>query len=272
MSLRIDLHTHTWRCKHATGDCSDYAAAAAAAGVTILGCSDHTPLPDDRWPEPRMRMDQLDDYVAAVQAARDEHPELTVLLGMECEWDDCFAAFYRDELLGRRGFDYLIGACHYFPDEGDWFGVYKHCTRPRHLRRYVDLAIATMQSGCFLFLAHPDLFGCAVDTWDADCDAAARDIADAAAALDVPLELNGYGVRKPWRDDEHGGRRPMYPWRPFWRHVAEAGATVVRNSDAHRPQDVGYDAELHHDFIAQYSLRECDIAQRLASARIPRES
>jgi histidinol-phosphatase (PHP family) len=43
-----NYHTHTWRCKHATGDIEDYVEKALEAGGKVLGFSDHTPLPDGR--------------------------------------------------------------------------------------------------------------------------------------------------------------------------------------------------------------------------------
>ncbi|MCK5198693.1 MAG: hypothetical protein KAR21_10100, partial [Spirochaetales bacterium] len=68
-----NFHSHTWRCKHATGTVKDYVdAAISAVGATgrspllhespILGISDHTPLPDNRWSHVRMDMSELDAY------------------------------------------------------------------------------------------------------------------------------------------------------------------------------------------------------------------
>ncbi|MBF0245122.1 MAG: PHP domain-containing protein, partial [Planctomycetes bacterium] len=101
---RENLHTHTRHCKHATGDASDYAARALRAGLEVLGFSDHCPNPENRWDNVRMPMEELDDYVDAVAKARETHPELKILLGMECEHVEEFSAFYREELLGRCGF------------------------------------------------------------------------------------------------------------------------------------------------------------------------
>lgn len=251
-----NLHTHTFRCQHASGDAIDYARVAAAAGMTTLGMADHSPLPDGRWQDHRMRLDQLDDYVAAVEFARREVPQLRILLGMECDWDPDFASFYRDELLGRRGFDYLLVGCHLTPfAEGEhivpgarlgrWFDSFNRCTTPARLRAYAAHAEATMASGLFIAMTHPDLFGVCQPRWTADTAACARDICQAAIAHGVALELNGYGIRKPWVVGEKGeqNERPGYPWEPFWEVAAECGVPVVLASDAHRPQDVaaGYD-------------------------------
>ncbi len=241
-----NLHTHTWRCKHASGDVADYAQAAVAGGMTVLGMSDHTPLPDGRWLDHRMTLDQLDGYIAQVRSTR--VPGVRLLLGLECDWDPDFASFYRDELLARRGFDYLIAGCHFTPSaDGErrvpgatlnrWFDNFNSCTTPARLRAYAAHATATMASGLFSFLTHPDLFGACNPRWTADTAACATDLCQASVALGVPLELNSYGIRKPWVPGDLT-ERPGYPWPPFWEVAATCGVRVVLSSDAHRPQDL----------------------------------
>jgi histidinol-phosphatase (PHP family) len=262
MGLLRNYHTHTWRCQHATGEAINYAHEAVAAGMEVLGFSDHTALPDHRWANVRMRMDQLDEYEAAVRAAAEAHPSLHVLLGMECEFQPEFAAFYRDELLGRRGYDYLIGAGHYIKVDDRWLGSFDHARAPEQLRIYVDLMVATIESGLFTFIAHPDVFGCCNPLWNADCAAAAHDLCAAAAATNTPLELNAYGIRKPWVDGDDGPR-PAYPWPPFWAIAAEHGVRVVFSSDAHRPQDVSHGATELAAIRDQFGLTEVDVLDLL---------
>ena len=229
------LHTHTYRCQHASGDVDDYARVAAAGGMTVLGLSDHTPLPDGRWQDHRMRMAQLPDYIARVRGC--QVPGLRVLLGLECDWAPEFANFYRDELIARHCVDYLIAGCHFTPDDGAWVGSFDNLTTPARLRAYARQAVATMESGLFAFLTHPDLFGVCNPRWNAETIACAEEICTAAVALRVPLELNSYGIRKPWVPSEDGDR-PGYPWRPFWEVAGRLGVRVVLSTDAHRPQDV----------------------------------
>ena len=49
--LLRNYHTHTYRCKHADGDCCDYAKVAVEQAMEVLGFSDHTALPNGFWPE-----------------------------------------------------------------------------------------------------------------------------------------------------------------------------------------------------------------------------
>ena len=235
--LNKNYHTHTYRCKHATGDVSDYCQTAIAQGLSILGMSDHTALPDNRWSHIRMDIDELPDYCQAVDEAKDKFPQLTILKGMECEFDEQYTSFYQEKLLGELKFDYLIGAAHFFPLNGEWIGSYGGTDNVAGLKAYTDYFIQSMRSGLFTFMAHPDLFGNCYLTWDANTVSAAQDIFEAAASLKMPLEINGYGLRKP-KIVTPQGKRCMYPWLPFWELASDYDIEVIVNSDAHHPGDV----------------------------------
>jgi len=263
-TLKRNYHTHTYRCKHAAGDCLDYARVASQLGMEVLGFSDHTPLPDDRWLEVRMAAREIDEYEQAVQKAADAHPDLIVLLAVECEYVADYHSFFEDELLGSRGYDYLIGAGHYIGVDDHWYGSFSHAVAPGNLRLYVDQVIATIDSGLFAFIAHPDVYGCCNHLWNEDCRLAAHDICQAAVQADVPLELNGYGWRKPWIDTAEG-KRAMYPWPRFWEIAAEEGVPMLINSDAHHPRDVGHGLAELGPMRDQLGLRTVDIYDRLSA-------
>jgi len=44
--MKTNYHTNTQRCRHAQGSEEDYVKSALAAGVELLGFSDHAPFPD----------------------------------------------------------------------------------------------------------------------------------------------------------------------------------------------------------------------------------
>jgi histidinol-phosphatase (PHP family) len=261
-AVRENYHTHTWRCKHASGDALDYARIAQAQGCEVLGISDHCPMPDGRWASVRMAMDQLDDYASAVHVADRECPGLQVLLGLECEYLPVFHDFYAEELLGRLGCRYLVGAVHFLPLAGSWCSAFGTLDDPRLLRSYVEQCQQTLASGLFAFLAHPDLPGCSPLAWGPDAAAAARDICQAAVDCDLPLELNTYGLRKPLVAAPDG-MRPMYPWPPFWEVAADCGVEVLINSDAHSPGDVCAGEELVLPMLIELGLERADMRARL---------
>ena len=96
----VNYHSHTYRCKHAFGEVVDFVKAASEADLEIFGVSDHAAFPDDRWPDIRMRYEELDNYVEAVIAAQRSVPQVKVLLSMECEYVTEFENYLQDELLG----------------------------------------------------------------------------------------------------------------------------------------------------------------------------
>jgi histidinol-phosphatase (PHP family) len=235
-----NYHTHTYRCKHASGDVAVYLREARKAGLAEFGFSDHVPLPDGRWSEIRMYMEELPGYVSAVEeAARAEaaRPEggLRVLLGLECEWAPEYEAYFRDELLGRFGVEYLASGCHFYPVGGDWLNA-AAIESPSGLVAYARHFERSLASGLFDFVAHPDLYCMGYLDWDAEARACARDLLAAIEASRLPVEINGYGMRKR-RVPGPAGRRWPYPRAEFWELAAEYRIEVMVNSDAHRPID-----------------------------------
>jgi len=249
-----NYHTHTYRCKHATGEVVNYANAAIKQGITVLGITDHTPLPDNRWLGIRMAIDELPNYVNAIAQAQAKYPQLTILIGAECEYATEYHSFYLEELLGEWNFDYLILGPHFFPYQGEWLASHSDILCKETLKAYTNYLIQSMESGLFAFVAHPDLFGITYEEWDQHTEACSREILQAAETLNIPLEINGYGLRKPYIHTK-SGTRPMYPWLPFWELAQDYDIEVIVNSDAHRPEDVGANIDDGLAIAKQFNLK-----------------
>jgi histidinol-phosphatase (PHP family) len=254
-----NYHTHTFRCRHAAGDVPDYARAALANGITVLGFTDHTPLPDNRWRSIRMHMDELDEYVTAMKAARTHYPGLTVLSGMECDYFKEYRDFYKQELLGKRGLDYLTAGVHFFKTNGVFKGAHGEVTGKPELRAYAGACIKAIESGLFTFLSHPDLFALSYVEWDREAQAVSKDILAAAEQNNVALEINSCGLRRePVRTEQ--GTRPAYPLFQFWELAADYQIEVVVNSDAHTPEDVAHGIEHCLQLAATLGLCLADLS------------
>lgn len=251
--ITTNCHTHTCRCKHAQGDVREYCIEALNRGLTTLGFSDHAPLPGERWQSVRMGMDELSDYCRAIDTAREEFPGLSIPKGLECEYVPEWAGLYRDLFLGTHAMDYLVGGAHWYPHRGAWTALYGTPMDGPMLRSYVDYMIAAMRSGLFAFIAHPDLFGVCYVPWDAEAEASSRALLTAAAELGIPLEINGYGLRKPMLETPAGARH-KYPWLPFWELAGECGVRVVLSSDAHEPENVATGLAETAEIARRYGL------------------
>ena len=235
MNVTKNFHTHTARCKHATGDVKDYIEAGIKNGLVEIGMSDHSPLPDERWLNVRMPLQDLGDYIEEIDSAKKEYPQIKILKAAECEYAPEYQSFYSEVLLQEHSFDYLVGGVHYVPYHGSWIDCGQ--LTPRHLVPFAKYSIESMESGLFAFMAHPDVFGYAGLPWDENCIACSKDILTAAQELKMPFEINGYGLRKTKIKAPDGYRRP-YPLLQFWELAQDYKIEVICNSDAHQPQDV----------------------------------
>ncbi len=248
-----NYHTHTYLCRHASGDISDYVGAAVKAGMAEIGFSDHAALPDDRWTDMRMTWEEFPGYLARIgRERRSRGSAIRILAGFEAEWIPEFATRFREEYLGRLGMDYLAAGIHYYRYRGAWLDGFDLRT-PGMLAAFATHTQNALASGLFSFLAHPDMFCHSWLAWDADAIACARDILSAAEETGVPLEVNCYGLRKP-KVRAPEGRRPPYPHREFWRLASTYRIRAIVNSDAHAPRDVAAGLDEGRAFLAEFGL------------------
>ena len=113
MKIDYTLHSHTYRCGHATGDILDYVSLAVKNGYKIYGVSDHVFLPGITQIHTRGDYSLLDEYIEKYQEAKEKYKnEIQMYLGFECEYSEAFVDYYK-YLLKEKGFDYLICGQHY---------------------------------------------------------------------------------------------------------------------------------------------------------------
>lgn len=256
-----NYHTHTQRCKHATGVVRDYVECAVEQGIEVLGFSEHTPFPDNRWLNVRLHMEELKEYCKEIEEAQAEFSQIKLVKGLECEYIEKFKSFYKEDLIGKAGIEYLILAGHVLGPNGEspWNLEGLVVDPKKDLRNYAEYLVKGMETGMFAFVAHPDVFGSFYIEWDEETLACSRYILEAAAALKMPLEINGYGLRKPMIETSEG-KRLMYPWNKFWEVASQYDISVLANSDAHRPQDVGASIEKALEIAKYYGLKTIELA------------
>ncbi len=235
--MKANYHTHTFRCRHATGTEEEYIKIAIAKGLTTLGFSDHTvyALPEDMpYPHGRMTPEETKDYFDVLLALKEKYRDyIDIKIGFETEyfpmyWDELI------ELYKKYPTEYLILGQH----EVGKNPINKLCSsftpteNPKKLRLYADQCIEGMRTGMFTYIAHPDVFYFTGgrELYEQEM---ARIIAE-ANKFGLPLEFNLQGMRSgKW-----------YPNDVFWRLAAKMGAKSVIGCDAHSPNAMADENEL----------------------------
>lgn len=228
--MKVNLHTHTARCGHAEGTEEEYVLSAIQNGYTKLGFADHTPFPyeTDYVNTTKMLPEQLPGYVETILSLKEKYKDqIQILLGLECESVPRFFPYLRE--IGEH-MDYLLLGSH-----GDWSIGHAYSGRlskPWQLHRYFADVVEGMESGLFLYLAHPDLMLGRYPQFDETAKYISRQLCWEAKRLGIPLEYNLYGILKSHPEGTLG-----YPYTPFWEIAAEENVTAVIGVDAHQPEN-----------------------------------
>lgn len=236
--VKKNYHSHTWRCAHARGSDAEFLKAGYEFGLSVYGVSDHVILPEG-YSQPGMRGDHslFDGYLSSIRSLQKEYEgRMEVLLGFECEYfDGRFNDYYRD-LLRKEGMDYLILGEH-CRVERHRFIPYVSLEREAAIEEYTDNVVAAMESGLFLYVAHPDFymfFG--EGTWDEASVKAAHRICQKAEETNTPLELNMGPSRRRKRGPGLEEELP-YPYSKFWEIASSYQIRAILGIDAHFPED-----------------------------------
>lgn len=231
---KVNLHTHTYRCRHGAGNIADYMVWAEKEKFAVLGFSEHVPLPGGLLCKTRMRGELLGELWTELDEAQQKFPQIRLLRALEGEYIPELMDFQK-ELKEIHKLDYMIASNHYMWLDGKNV-QFPSVADPAALKIIAEQSIKLMESRLGIFFAHPDLFFAYGCPWTPESKAASKDIIEAAKALKVPLEINAYGIRKQPITASDGLLRQRYPIRQFWELAAETGGIeVVCSSDAHTP-------------------------------------
>lgn len=172
--LTTNFHTHTTRCNHAAGEDRQYVEEAIKGGLKVLGFSDHSPyfFLGDYYSTFRMKREQVPGYVDYILALKKEYKDdIEIKLGFETE----YYPKYFDKLLefySQYPIDYIIMGQHFVLNEEEhiYSGELHH--EEDMMMRYVDQVIEGLETGCFTYLAHPDLlkFGGSKENYEKAAD------------------------------------------------------------------------------------------------------
>jgi histidinol-phosphatase (PHP family) len=265
LHLRPDEEGATFERYFTAENVEHYLDAAAAAGIEELGVSEHVyrfRAALNLWRHPLWVENAVDDVDAYCEFVRGT----PLRLGIEC--DHVPGAEERVEaLLNPRDFDYVVGSVH-FIGEGDaavdheGFDVWGGDRDPDEIwRRYFEMLADAARSGLYDVLAHPDLvkvWGRARPLPDRDLRAFYEPAVEAIAESGIAVEISTAGLRKPVGE--------LYPSRQFAEMCLEAGASFALSSDAHLPEQIGFEYERAVQFMDELGIDElCVFEQRRRS-------
>lgn len=267
------MHTHTFRCNHAVGDIPELIEAARESGYTTLGFSEHTILSDQKWAEIRLVQENVEEYFTLIDRQREieaAKPEgMRIYSGMECESLDEYFSFYQ-EIVEQYHVDYLLGSNHFFPYEGTYMGVCDdRYDVQKKIKGYADYIIKGIESGLFLYIAHPDMLMAGKERWDPYIRSVMKEMMQAAKQHQVALEINLNGYRKG-KVRKGLNLRYQYPFEEFWALAAEEQVDVVIGVDAHSPRNFAVTYPELEAMLKQYSLKlldEEEIVRRIEAGK-----
>jgi histidinol-phosphatase (PHP family) len=226
---------HTPLCRHAVGDPVALAAQAVKVGLDEIGFSDHNPMRQDDFDDWRMKLSDLEVYVAKVEEARRAFPQLTIRLALEVDYIPGYEDWVR-ELAGMYPWDYLIGSVHYLEksfviDNPAEMSTWRSRDPLEVWTSYFDRLTEAAASGLFDIIGHADLCKKFAIYPKSDYTPLYDKFLQAARRSGLAMELNTAGLRKDCKE--------IYPAPKLVQMAAAAGVPITISSDAHSPQEVG---------------------------------
>ncbi len=256
---------HTPLCKHAEGQPEEYAAQALERGLRGIVFTCHSPMPDNWWPQVRMDVSQLDQYLAMIERARKVYDgRLEVRAGMEMDYFPGYE-WWVEKLNGECEFHHVLGSVHFFSKAyrdrfftGDLLDFQ---------RTYFTHLADSAETGLFDTLAHPDLVkNMQPGLWPQNFRRLEEHIGnclDRIARTDVAMELNTSGIHKALAEFNPGG--------DILKMIHSRGIPVVLGSDSHTPLRVAadFDHALKSLEVAGFSRVSCFMGRKRHEFTIP---
>lgn len=228
-----DLHNHTKRCNHASGECREYVEMAISRGISTFGFSCHAPMSYDS--AYRMDLGEVDSYLDEIRALRDEfRGRIDIKIAFEVDFIDKKPQLLESKILNAQ-VDYLIGSVHFLNEWGfdnpAYIGNYEGKDIDNIWREYLDSIAKMAQSGHFDIVGHFDLLKIFNNrpskvVWG--------DIVRSLEAIkdnDMALEINGAGLDKQIAE--------IYPSEAILSEAYKMEIPISFGSDAHAPQNAG---------------------------------
>jgi histidinol-phosphatase (PHP family) len=267
LHLRTDERENTPERFFTPANVERYREAAEERGITELGVAEHIyrfRAALEIWQHPFWREfthDDLDDYCGFVREETD------LRLGIEMDFipgrEDRIA-----NVLDGREWDFVVGSVHFLRDHSldtEDYSVWGAGESAEKIwRRYFETVAESARSGLYDIIAHPDLvkvWGSSAPRPDGDLRRYYEPAVEAFAESGVAVELSSAGWRKPVGE--------QYPARGFLEMLVDAGCPIALSSDAHVPDQLGYEYDRAAALLESVGVGEIAVFERRARRMEP---
>jgi len=249
----INCHMHSVLCGHATGTINEMVQAAIAAGLAGTIFTEHLPLPHEIDPHygVSMRPEDLSGYVETLLRLRRQHPELTLIVGGECDWlshdpQETVRSVHRAHLAGV---EVILGSVHMLDgwafDSPDEVEVWESHNIEEVWEQYFTQWILAVRSGLFDVMSHADLVK-KFAFYPRDREQYYEEAARVAGEAGVLCEVSTAGLRYPCNE--------LYPAPRFIELLRDAGVEFTLSTDAHSVAQIDYELEATADFLLSLGI------------------
>lgn len=215
-----------------------FAKRALSLGIKEIGFSEHDEYLDRINPE-------------LIRQVSEQHPDLNIRLGLEV---DFIPGRYEEilRLVSAYDFDYILGSVHFISGWGFDHPDERHLFEQKDIdevyREYFDLVTAAAKIRLFDVMSHLDL----VKVWGHRTLSPVSDMIEPLLQCikqeGLVIEINSGGLRKPVAE--------LYPAYPIIERMAAIGIAVTMGSDAHHPDQVGYELAQTARLLKKAGYRE----------------
>ena len=258
--LRPDSRDNTAERFFTPANAERYRETASERGIAELGVAEHIyrfSAALGIWEHPfwrRYAHDDLDAYCGFVREETD------LKLGIEMDFvpgrEDRIA-----NVLERCEWDYVVGSVHFLRDhsvDAEDYSIWGTGESPDKIwRRYFETVAEAARSGLYDIMAHPDLvkvWGRAAPIPEGDLRRYYEPAVEAFADSGVAVELSTAGWRKPVGE--------QYPALPFLEMLLDAGCPIALSSDAHEPEQLGFEYERAVELLENAGVHEIAVFER----------
>jgi len=247
--MLVDYHTHSQLCKHADGGLEEYIIHAAKMQLKEIGCSDHSPMPNEFDLPHRMDLQQFHtSYKPEVLALREKYKNtVAVKFAVEGDFFPGTEQWVKD-FNSHEEFDYVIGSVHYLGEWGFDNPVFVHKYEERNIdevyNQYYDHIKRSAAAKLFDIIGHCDLVKKFGHRPSKDMEEILREVFKVVKSADIAVEINTSGLRKPAKE--------VYPSEQILKILHEYRIPLTLGSDAHTPTDVGRDFDIAQQLVEKY--------------------